>query len=428
MRRFLLAGLASSCALLAQPGSQRFTLPNGLRVIHMEDHEHPVVRVRLHLDLAPGDTPADHQGLALLAMRMFLHSDAADLKAEAFDRLLADSGILLHATSTPTALEWRLAARSRDQDRALGLLADRLLRTVFDPMVLETQRLACWRQVERLDAPPFGRLEAALLQDPGTLPSIASLGAITLDDLLTFRAKVFRPDRALLMIHGDVGLEQAKRLVLLSLGTWTAQDPPPSAIPTNPPPSRPQGPQPEPLRIVAPGTGLRLQAVLPRPTALAPEPASLISLLVTGASVCFPASLAWRPEGLLATLDAGPEMTGVAAWSTLQDRLESLRQRGFTAADLERARAAWAAGRSLASLDAEAQLDEALAQAANRGATVDRMNALTLDQLNAALRAWLEPGRARFGAAGNSERLASLPKPGFRTVKPDPGSGPGPLR
>ena len=103
-------------------------------------------------------------------------------------------------------------------------------------------------------------------------------------------------------------------------------------------------------------------------------------------------------------------MTGVAAWSTLQDRLESLRQRGFTAADLERARAAWAAGRSLASLDAEAQLDEALAQAANRGATVGRMNALTLDQLNTALRAWLEPGRARLGAAGRlRHRLPRLP-------------------
>ena len=113
MKRLLLAGLAATLALQAQPSPQHFTLPNGLRVIHLEDHEHPLVRVRLHLSLEPGDTPVDHQGLALLAMRMFQHSDAADLKAESFDRLLDDSGIRLSSTAEPGALEWRLAARSR---------------------------------------------------------------------------------------------------------------------------------------------------------------------------------------------------------------------------------------------------------------------------------------------------------------------------
>ncbi|MBP7619200.1 MAG: insulinase family protein, partial [Geothrix sp.] len=275
MRRLLLAGLAATLALQAQPSPQRFTLPNGLRVVHLEDHEHPLVRVRLHLSLEPGDTPVDHQGLALLAMRMFQHSDAADLKAESFDRLLDDSGIRLSSTAEPGALEWRLAARSRDQDRALGLLADRLLRSIFDPMVLEAQRLACWRQAEQLDALPFQRLEAALLVPPGARPTLASLGAITLENLLAFRARVIRPDRALLLIHGDVGLEQAKRLVLLSLGSWTAQEPPTSAgrpvvaAPATAPPRS----APDPVRISAPRAGFRLQAFLPRPPGVTPEAA-----------------------------------------------------------------------------------------------------------------------------------------------------------
>jgi len=412
MRRALLAGLAATFALQAQPSPQRFTLPNGLRVIHLEDHEHPVIRVRLHLELEPDDTPADHQGLPLLAMRMFTHSDAADLKAEGFDRLLEDSGIQLSSSAGPGGLAWRLAARSRDQDRALGLLADRLLRTVFDPMVLETQRLACWRQMERLDAPPFQRLEAALLQAPDARPTLASLGAITLEDLLAFRAKVFRPDRALLLIHGDVGLEQAKRLVLLSLGSWTAQEPPrPVApAPTVAPALIPNSGA-DPLRMSAPGGGLRVQAFLPQPVGLASEAAGLIAMLIPGEPTLFPAVIAWRPEGLLATLDAGAGLTTGAAWSLLQERLEALRRRGFTASDLERARAAWMTARSLASLDAEAQLDVALGQATGRGATPERMKALSLDQLNAALRAWLDSGKVRWGAAGSGGRLDSPTRP-----------------
>ncbi|MFN7957979.1 MAG: insulinase family protein [Holophagaceae bacterium] len=411
MRWPLLAGLAAALALQAQPVPQRFTLPNGLRVVHLEDHEHPVVRVRLHLRLEPGDTPEGRQGLPLLAMRMFLHSDTADLKAEAFDRLLEEGGIQLSASTGPGALEWHLAVRSRDQDRALSLLADRLLRTVFDPAVLETERLASWRQTEQLDAPPFLRLETALLQHAGERPTVTSLGALTLEDLLAFRAKVVRPDRALLLIHGDMGLEQAKRLVLLSLGSWTAQEPPPQAErPTGAPPSPPSKAAP-PLQVPTRGTGLRVQAALPRPPGLSPEATDLIALLVPGAPVLFPATIEGRGDCLLATLDAGPGSTWTEAAAQLQGRLEVFRQRGFDAADLARAQAAWMSGRSLASLDAEVQLDRALALALGRGAVPDRVKALTLDQLNTALRAWLEPGRARLGLAGSPERWAEPPTP-----------------
>ena len=57
MKALLLAGLAA-VALQAQPAVQRFTLPNGLRVLHLEDHEHPLVRVRIHVRVEPSDTPA----------------------------------------------------------------------------------------------------------------------------------------------------------------------------------------------------------------------------------------------------------------------------------------------------------------------------------------------------------------------------------
>ena len=412
MRGILLPSLAAGLMLQAQPAAQRFTLPNGLQVVHLEDHERPVVRVRLHLRLEPSDTPPGRQGLSLLIMRMFAHSDAADLKPEVFDRLLEDSGLQLDATSVPGGLEWSLVARSRDQDRGLGLLADRLLRTIFDPTTLEVQRLACWRQEEGLDLPPYLLLQKMLMQDPDTRPSIASLGSITLDDLLIFRAKVFRPDRAVLVIHGDVGPEQAKRLVLLSLGTWTAQGLPqrpetpsggslstPSAIPRIQP------------RILTSGTGFRIQAVSPPPPDLQPEAFNLLSLLIPGESALSPVSITIQPDGLVTTLDAATGTTWPEAWTMLQGRLAALRQRGLTQAELEQARNAWAAGRRLASLNTEAKMTSVLIDALGRGTTPDRMRALTLDQLNAALRTWLDPRSMRSGTAGGAELLKTLPIP-----------------
>ena len=104
--RILLPILLVSLALQAQPRVQPFVLPNGLRVFHLEDHEHPLVRARLHLDLTPADTQAGLEGLSALALRMFQASGSVEGKADDFDQLLEGSGIQLTRAATPTGLAW----------------------------------------------------------------------------------------------------------------------------------------------------------------------------------------------------------------------------------------------------------------------------------------------------------------------------------
>lgn len=409
MKTLLLASLAAVLTLQAQPRLQRFTLPNGLRILHLEDHEHPLVRARLHLRVEPGDAPPGRQGLAQVMLLMLGHADTADLKAEAFDRILEESGIQLLSSQDSDGFNWRLVARSRDQDRALGLLADRLLRTVFTSSVLAEQRSAAGRQEAWREDPPLDRLQQILLREPARPGS--RLDVISLEELLAFRARVFRPDRAVLVIHGDLGLEQAKRLVLLSLGSWTAQKVPAavSRIPEPAPVQPAPGEESQP-RLPAPGRGLRIQAVAVKPGDLVPEVASLLGLLVPDDGDLPPVRVAMKDGWMLATLDREPA-SGAGAWSLFHERLASFRQRGFTQADLDRARRAWLAGRSLDSLHPEAQMDAALADALGQGVAEDRIKVLSLETLNAGLKNWLDPARLRVGAAGDPEELKLLPKP-----------------
>jgi predicted Zn-dependent peptidase len=200
----LMVFLASALSLQAQPKAQGFTLQNGLRVLHLEDHEHPLVRACLYVWIEPGDTPPGRQELPLLLDRMTDHAETADLKAGDLDRILEDAGIQLTQFLEPGGFTWQLVARSRDQDRAMGLLADRLLRTLLDPSHLEIQRLAILRQLEQPEGSPHERLRQALSRDPASRPTLASLKAITLPDLLAYRARVFRPERAILILHGDL--------------------------------------------------------------------------------------------------------------------------------------------------------------------------------------------------------------------------------
>ena len=215
-----------------------------------------------------------------------------------------------------------------------------------------------------------------------------------------------------LVLHGDLGLEQAKRLVLLSLGSWTVQAPPkptdpPSARPSNQPLAAPAGPP----RIIAPGAGIRIQAFAVQPSQLTPETRLLLRLLIDGNATLHPVRMAAHQGGLVATLDAEADASGSGAWSLLHERLEALCRRGFTSTDLEHARAVWQASRSLDSLHPEAQVDATLAEAMGRAVTMEGMKAVSLEKLNEGLRSWLAPANLRSGAAGEPAWLKTLPKP-----------------
>lgn len=422
MRR-LAAGAALFLTVQAQAQirPQAFSLPNSLRVVLLEDHERPLVRACLHLPLDP-ETVA-RPGLAAMALRVLGQSDAAAVRIGDFEQLLAGAGIELTPALRADGLSWSLLTRSRDQDLALGLLADRAFRSVLDTATLETERLAYWRETERLEASPRAKLRAVLEPDR-TLqaPSLESLTTLSFEELLAFRARVLRPDRAVLVLHGDLGLEQAKRLVYLSFGTWTVssapQAPPhaptaapavpsslPKATPAAPPPATPPvtpAASPQPVRINAPGALPRALAVALEPKDLDREARALLALLLPGDPALFPARIRIEGLDLVAALDGEAQASPAATEALLLERLQALRQRGFTEADLRQAKAAWSAGRALAGLHPEALVGEALDEARGRRTSPARMQALTVEGLNGALRRWLDPAQLKAGALGAS--------------------------
>jgi zinc protease len=263
----------AALVIQAETKPQRFQLPNGLAVILLETHEHPVVRAALHLELTPADRPAACPDLPERFLRLLDRSDRAGRKVWESDRDQEERGIQLRASAHADGLSWQVLSRSRDQDRALGLLGDLLLRPLLDP--------STWK-------------------GPGS----------TWEEAKAFQLRVFRPGHAILVLHGDLGLEQAKRMALLSFGSWSAiSQPTPAAAP-------------------------------PKPK---PEVQALRALLTP-------------PNG-------SPNL-------------------GFTQVDLDRARRAWVGRQSLLSLDPQAQMAQALAEALGQAPLRERMESLTLQDLN----------------------------------------------
>ena len=403
MKALVLALLAAA-TLHAQPQTHAFTLPNGLRVIHLEDRERPLVRASLLLRVLPADTPPGRPGLALLAGRMLTAPGGG--RAEAVDQDMEAAGIRLETASSPERLTWKVTARNREQDRAMGLLAELVLRPVLNPLHLAACRADCLRDLFKPGANPADRLRETLAWDPADRPTEASLLAIGPEDLGTFQQRVFRPERATLILHGDMGSEQAKRLVILNFGSWPAGAPS-AEVPSNIPPAEPPA---QSVLLPRSGAGLRLQALAPIPRDLRPESAALLSILLPGDPLLAPLRATWEGASLTFTLDT-TNLSASEAQALFFGRLVALAQRGVTLTEMDRARQIWAASLSLEALDPEAQLARALATAEGRTPTREALSALTLQDLNVGLRLCLDPTQFRMGATGPAAILEALATP-----------------
>jgi len=354
-------------ALLASPAaSQEFRAPNGLRVLLDERHDHPLVRLELRV---AWEGPESSGPLVAVLER----SGAGGFGRAALERALADRGLSLKLGGGRHSLGWSMLADSQAQEDAFEFLAH----GVFRPSLAEG--LAALRRHPKPS--PEEAFRAAL----GLSVEDAGAPRLDLPGLLALHRRMVRPERALLIIQGDLNLAQARQLVMLHFGTWApAQDP--SVQGSGEPPSIP-------ARQTFPGAPRAAWAGSPAPEGGAPARAAhgLLALLLERAFAGDPAIAleAPRPEGdagaiLFRTLpSAGPDPERV-----LRERLEPLGVQGFQAADLEGAKRRWRAERLTLALhpaeDLAARAERLLC--GDPGANLEEVR---LQDVNAALRARL---------------------------------------
>ncbi len=234
----LVAGPLCLCAkptadAMALPAARSFTLPCGLRVQLLEDHERPMVRFELRVELDPPSAEA-MPPLRDLGFTLLRTGGSGHRSRQEFERALDGLGLELRQEREALSIHWSLLARSRDQDLAMGLLADLVLRPAFDGTALELER---GRYYDRLhQATPLAQAEESfrLAQMGVAAPTEQALGALTTADFGAWHRRTLRPERATLVLYGDLDLAQARQLATLNLGTWSADPAVPAAAPLPP--------------------------------------------------------------------------------------------------------------------------------------------------------------------------------------------------
>ncbi|MGE0433883.1 MAG: M16 family metallopeptidase [Planctomycetota bacterium] len=204
-------------AAVKLPPIVRATLGNGLRVIVHERRRVPVVAINMWYAVGARDEPAGRTGMAHLLEHMMFKGSARFPKGE-IDRLTQVSGGDNNAVTWTDFTAYMFNLPTAAWQHALAVEADRMTGCTFaDEDFAAEQQVVLAELRESLDD-PWTRLaqsaDVAFYGDghPYAHPVVgyeADVAALTVDQLRAFYAEHYRPDRAVLVIVGDVDAQEA---------------------------------------------------------------------------------------------------------------------------------------------------------------------------------------------------------------------------
>lgn len=211
------------------PDATRFTLPNGLRVRLVPNHDEKKVMVLLGVRAGFFEEPAGVPHVAHIAEHLTVHGAPADSEeAKAVDRWFAAGQA--NAETLPELMYFDLSVPSDELPRALRVQAGRLSNAQFSEEVLKQEVPRALSEIDFLEQSEQGGtakfaycpfVQAALHDQTKSLVKARSQ-AMTLEDIRAFYRRTFRPDRAMLIVIGDFDPDQVKQTIEAKFGSIPA--------------------------------------------------------------------------------------------------------------------------------------------------------------------------------------------------------------
>ena len=203
---------------------ERYTLPNGLRVVLSRDDRAPIVAVNLWYDVGSKHEKPGKTGFAHLFEHMMFQGSANVAKGEHFTLVQAAGGTL-NASTWLDRTNYFETVPSHELELALWLEADRLagLLPAMTQEKLDNQREVVKNERRSsVDNQPYGTWDEKLqelvypLEHPyhhSTIGSMEDLNAASLEDVSEFFATYYAPNNAVLTVAGDFDRQAAAALI-----------------------------------------------------------------------------------------------------------------------------------------------------------------------------------------------------------------------
>src|SRR5215813_13151453 len=215
---------------------EKFALPNGLEVIHSEDHRLPLVAVNLWYHVGPAYEAEGRTGFAHLFEHMMFQGSKHVEGDSHFRFLEAAGGSDLNGTTDFDRTNYFETVPSNQLELALWLESDRMgyLLDVLDQKKLSNQQdVVRNERRQSVENQPYGIVEEAMFHQlfPKNHPyyadvmgSHADIQAAKLEDVKDFFKRYYAPNNASIAIVGDIDKAMTKSLVENYFGSFTRGD------------------------------------------------------------------------------------------------------------------------------------------------------------------------------------------------------------
>jgi len=209
------------------PPYQKFTLPNDLTLLVMENKKLPLVNFRLVLKAGSVYDPVGKEGLANLTAALIRKGT----KTKSFEQISEEIEFVGGSLSSGADLDYAYIGGeflSKDLDLALNLLSDILLNPAFtqEEFDREKELTLAGLQEEKDDASTIANeafYQFLYDKNPYSHPVDGTEGSvknITRADVVSFYQKYFAPQHSILTLVGDFSSQAVKGKVEKALAGW----------------------------------------------------------------------------------------------------------------------------------------------------------------------------------------------------------------
>jgi zinc protease len=210
---------------------KRTYLPNGLIVLHSENHSLPIVMVTLLVKAGQINEPKDKAGLTNLLAELLTegtkHRTSKDISEE-----IEFIGASLDASAGSDYMTVTLSVLKKDIDKGFELFSDILLNPIFPQEEIQREKLLIKGILKQKEEEPAFIANRAFKKEVfGEHPygrliegSVETIESIKRDDLLSFYSEYFLPNNSIVSIAGDLTSDELNSLIKKYLSYWRKID------------------------------------------------------------------------------------------------------------------------------------------------------------------------------------------------------------
>ena len=220
----------------------RYTLANGLRIVHNEDDSTQMVALNLLYDVGARDEDPSHTGFAHLFEHLMF---GGSLHIPDYDTPVQNAGGENNAWTNNDITNYYITLPHQNVETGFWLESDRMLSLDFSPKSLEVQRQVVIEEFKQRNLnQPYGDAshllrELAYESHPYRWPTIgkeiAHIAQATLKEVKDFFYRFYAPNNAILAVTGHISFEETIRLAEKWFGPIPARNISPRQLPAEKP-------------------------------------------------------------------------------------------------------------------------------------------------------------------------------------------------